>query len=132
MRWPALILCFATYLAAQRTPVQPPDIVLITMDTVRADRMGFMGFKAGLTPNLDALARQSLVFTRAYSQAPITPASHASILTGTYPQFHRVNDFGKPLPSEIPTLASILKERGYATAAFVSAAVLDAKGLAPG
>jgi arylsulfatase A-like enzyme/Tfp pilus assembly protein PilF len=94
--------------------------------------MGFMGSKAGLTPNLDALARQSLVFTRTYTQAPITPVAHASILTGTYPQFHGVNDFGKPLPSEIPTLASILKERGYVTAAFVSAAVLDAKGLAPG
>jgi arylsulfatase A-like enzyme/Tfp pilus assembly protein PilF len=133
MRCVAFILCLAATLAAQPAPSQPPpDIVLITMDTVRADRMGFLGSKAQLTPNLDSLARQSLVFTRAYSQAPITPVSHASILTGTYPQFHRVNDFGKPLPPEIPTLASILKERGYATAAFVSAAVLDAKGLAPG
>jgi arylsulfatase A-like enzyme/Tfp pilus assembly protein PilF len=132
MRWITFILCAAATLAAQPQPSPPPDIVLITMDTVRADRMGFLGSKARLTPNLDSLARQSLVFTRAYSQAPITPVSHASILTGTYPQFHRVNDFGKPLPPEIPTMASILKERGYSTAAFVSAAVLDAKGLAPG
>ena len=90
--------CVVASLAAQTRGSQPPNIVLITMDTVRADRMGFMGSKAGLTPTLDALARQSLVFTRAYSQAPITPVAHASILTGTYPQFHRVNDFGKPLP----------------------------------
>jgi len=66
-----------------------PNIILITLDTVRVDRMGFMGSQRGLTPSLDALARQSVVFTRAYAQVPLTTASHATILTGTYPQFHK-------------------------------------------
>jgi glucan phosphoethanolaminetransferase (alkaline phosphatase superfamily) len=60
-----------------------PNTILITLDTTRADRMGFLGSKRGLTPNLDALAEQSVVFTRAYSQAPLTDVSHATIHTGT-------------------------------------------------
>jgi len=58
-----------------------PNIILITLDTTRADRMDFLGSKRGLTPNLDLLARDSAVFTRAYSQAPLTPTSHSTILT---------------------------------------------------
>ena len=54
---------------------QPPNVILITLDTTRADRMGFLGSKRGLTPNLDALARQSVVFTHAYCQVPLTTAS---------------------------------------------------------
>src|ERR1700733_11245419 len=69
----------------------PTNVILITLDTTRADRMGFLGSKLGLTPNLDAMAKQSVVFTHAYSQVPLTTASHATILTGTYPQFHQVN-----------------------------------------
>ena len=111
----------------------PPNIILITLDTTRADRMGFLGSKRGLTPNLDALARQSVVFTHAFAQAPLTTASHATILTGTYPVFHRVNDFGMPLPAKIPDIAELFHEHGYKTAAFVSSIVLDPKaGLAPG
>ncbi|MBI1738397.1 MAG: sulfatase-like hydrolase/transferase, partial [Acidobacteria bacterium] len=90
----ALLLFFlpGAVLAADR-----PNIILITLDTVRADRMGFAGSKRGLTPQLDAVAAQSAVFERAYSQAPLTPVSHASLLTGTYPQFHKVQDFGARL-----------------------------------
>ena len=103
----------------------PPNIILITLDTVRADRMGFLGSKRGLTPNLDALARQSVVFTRAYSQVPLTAPSHATILTGTYPQFHQVSDFQVPLAPELPYAPEILRVHGYRTAAFVAASVLD-------
>src|SRR5215471_11759148 len=103
----------------------PPNVILITIDTVRADRMGFLGSQRGLTPNLDSLARQSVVFTRAYSQVPITTASHATILTGTYPQFHKVSDFGIPLAQDLPYAPSIFKQRGYRTAAFVGSLVLD-------
>jgi arylsulfatase A-like enzyme/Flp pilus assembly protein TadD len=102
-----------------------PNIVLITVDTVRADRMGFLGSQRGLTPNLDALARQSVVFTRAYAQAPLTAPSHATILTGTYPQFHQVNNFGVPLATTLPYAPDILRAHGYHTAAFVGALVLD-------
>src|ERR1700758_1790974 len=110
-----------------------PNVIVITIDTVRADRMGFLGSQRGLTPHLDALAQQSVVFTRAYSQVPITTASHATILTGTYPQFHKVNDAGVPLAKDIPFAPAILRAHGYQTAAFVGAVILDPKaGGAPG
>ena len=103
----------------------PPNVILITLDTTRADRMGFLGSKRGITPNLDALARQSVVFTHAYSQVPITTASHATILTGTYPQFHQVIDFGVPLAADLPYAPDIFRSNGYHTAAFVGSLVLD-------
>ncbi|MGA7633993.1 MAG: sulfatase-like hydrolase/transferase [Terriglobales bacterium] len=103
----------------------PPNIILITLDTTRADHMGFLGSRRGVTPNLDKLARQSVVFTHAYSQAPFTAPSHATILTGTYPQFHQVEDFQVPLTKDLPYAPAILKAHGYHTAAFVGSIVLD-------
>src|ERR1700686_5174162 len=103
----------------------PPNVILITLDTARADRMGFLGSTLGLTPNLDTLARESVVFTHAYSQVPLTAPSHATILTGTYPQFHQVNDFQVPLAQDLPYAPAILRARGYRTSAFVGAMVLD-------
>src|ERR1700682_359889 len=112
---------------------EAPNIVFITVDTTRADRMGFLGNTHGLTPNLDVLARQGIVFERAYSQAPLTPVSHATIFTGTYPQFHTVTDFGHPLPSLLPFVPEILHNSGYHTAAFIGSIILDPKGnMAPG
>ena len=114
-----------------RTPY--PNIVLITLDTTRADRMGFLGSKRGLTPNLDTLAHEGVVFTRAFSHVPLTPPSHATILTGTYPQFNHVNDFGVKLPDDVPDLPEILRAHGYHTGAFVSSLILDPiEGAAPG
>ncbi len=87
--------------------------------------MGFLGCKRGLTPNLDALAHQSTVFARAYAQAPLTPTSHATILTGTYPQYHQVGTFGTPLAADLPYLPQILLAHGYHTAAFVGSIALE-------
>ncbi len=127
---PLVLLVVLTSLFAVAAP---RNVVLITLDTTRADRMGFLGSKRGLTPNLDALAAQSVVFTRAYSQVPLTTASHATILTGTYPQFHKVNDVGVPLAKDVPYLPAILAAHGYKTAAFVGAVILDPVfGGAPG
>src|SRR6184192_4962455 len=110
-----------------------PNVLLVTLDTTRADRMGFLGSTRGLTPELDALARDSIVFTRAYAQAPITTVSHATILTGTFPPFHHVNDFGSPLPASVPYLPALLRDAGYRTAAFVGSLILDPRnGTAPG
>jgi arylsulfatase A-like enzyme len=109
-----------------------PNIVLITLDTTRADRMGFLGSERGVTPNLDALARQSTVFSRAYARVPLTTPSHATILTGAYPQFNHVNYMGDPLGKTLPFLPDILHKHGYRTAAFVGALVLDPKKLAQG
>ena len=127
-RVPHLCLLFALFLSAlafAAPPTSPPNVILITLDTTRADRMGFLGSKRRLTPNLDVLARQSVVFTHAYAQAPLTTASHATILTGTYPQFHQVNDFGVPLAADLPYAPDIFRANGYHTAAFVGSLVLD-------
>jgi arylsulfatase A-like enzyme len=102
-----------------------PNIILITLDTTRADRMDFLGSKRGLTPNLDVLANDSAVFTRAYAQAPLTPTSHATILTGTYPQFHQVVPSPDPLSKDLPYLPDILKARGYSTGAFIGSLALN-------
>lgn len=115
----------ATKTGAHATPALP-NILLITLDTTRADRMGFLGSERGLTPNLDALARESAVFTHAYAQVPLTTASHATILTGTYPQFHRVGTFGVPLAEDLPYAPAVLRAHGYHTAAFVASIILDA------
>jgi arylsulfatase A-like enzyme/Flp pilus assembly protein TadD len=112
---------------------EAPNIIFITVDTTRADRMGFLGSKLGLTPNLDSVARQGVVFEHAYSQAPLTPVSHATIFTGTYPQCHTVTDFGHPLPALLPFVPEILKKSGYHTGAFIGSLILDPKAsMAPG
>jgi arylsulfatase A-like enzyme/Tfp pilus assembly protein PilF len=119
-------------LAGMSLPVfaAPTNIILITIDTARADCMGFLGSTAGLTPNLDALARQGVVFSRAYAHVPLTTPSHATILTGTYPQFNHLDDLGTPLAKDIPYLPDILHQHGYHTAAFVGSQVLDPKSAA--
>lgn len=104
-----------------------PNILIITLDTTRADRMGFLGSSRGLTPNLDALARNGVVFTQAYAHVPLTTPSHASIFTGTYPQFNRVIYMGQPLTDDLPYLPAILRKDGYRTAAFVGSLIVDSK-----
>src|SRR6476646_5231148 len=119
-----LTACAGTAYSQPPATTQHPNIVLITLDTTRADRMGFLGSERGLTPNLDALARESVVFSRAYAQVPLTTPSHATILSGTYPQFNHVNYMGDPLDNSLPFLLDILHHNGYQTAAFVGALVL--------
>jgi hypothetical protein len=110
------------------------NLILVTLDTTRADRIGFYGNDEIETPNLDRLASQGVVFTKAVATASSTLPTHASILTGLYPQHHgaRANSLFK-VAEEQRTLAEILSENGYETAAFVSSVVLDARfGLAQG
>ena len=102
-------------------------VVLITIDTLRADRLPEYGYTKAKTPNISALARDGVVFNEAYVQAPITLPSHASILTGTYPMFHRVQDVVGRLRDGVPTLATVLKKADYATGAFVGATVLSSR-----
>ncbi len=133
MRRPFLLFLLAVLGASTFVRAEAPNIIFVTVDTTRADRMGFLGSKKGLTPNLDALARQGVVFEKAYSQAPLTPVSHATIFTGTYPQFHTVTDFGHPLPALLPFVPEILHKSGYRTAAFIGSLILDPKAnMAPG
>jgi len=97
-----------------------PDIVLIVVDTLRADHLGAYGYDRGTTPHLDALARQGTVFDAAWSAAPWTLPSVMSIMTSRYPSSHRVENDGLKLGADTPTLAETLQRSGYATAAFVS------------
>ena len=129
----AFLLLLGSAFAANPSRRVRPNIILITLDTTRADRMGFLGSKLGLTPNLDAVAKQGVVFTRAYAHVPLTTASHTTILTGTYPQYNHVVDFGVPLSAKLPYLPDLLHRQGYHTAAFVGSLVLDPlDGTAPG
>ncbi len=105
-----------------------PNIILVTFDTTRADRLGAYGYEHGLTDAFDDFAKEGVVFEQAYAPGPITLPSHATMLTGLYPPEHglRINGSGK-LPRGIPFLPEILKEHGYDTAAFIAAPVLDSQ-----
>ena len=121
--------------AANGVPRKPkPNVILITIDTVRADRLGCYGAKNIQTPTIDALGRDGVVFERAISQVPLTWPSHAAILTGLYPFQNGVQDFtGQPLEARFRSVAQAFKQQGYVTAAVVSAFVLDRSwGLARG
>lgn len=100
-------------------------VVLITIDTLRADRVGAYGWRAARTPAIDGLAARGVRAERAYATAPITLTSHASLLTGLYPPHHGARHNGMRLGPNIPTLAELLKARGFATGAFVAAFPLD-------
>ena len=103
-------------------------IVLITIDTLRADALGFAGNSRVRTPNIDRLAHEGLVFANTHAHNVVTLPSHVNILTGLYPYRHGVRDNeGFRLDPKIPTLATLLKRRGYATGAVIGAYPLDAR-----
>jgi choline-sulfatase len=103
-----------------------PNVILITIDTLRADHVGCYGAKNVKTPTLDGLAADGVVFESAISQVPLTWPSHAAILTGTYPFQNGVQDFtGEPLAPQFRSVAQAFKSAGYRTGAVVSAFVLD-------
>jgi arylsulfatase A-like enzyme/Flp pilus assembly protein TadD len=109
-------------------PRPKANVLLITLDTTRADRLGCYGYAAARTPVLDALAASGVLCQHAYTVAPLTLPAHASLFTGLYPAEHGVRSNGRGrLDESIPTLAEVLRRQGYDTAAFVAAFVLDAK-----
>lgn len=104
------------------------NLLLVTIDTLRADRVGAYGSSAGLTPTLDRLATEGLRFDDAHTHVPLTLPAHASLMTGRIPPRHGVRDNGTyRLDAAQPTLAATLDSAGYQTAAFVGAFVLDAR-----
>jgi arylsulfatase A-like enzyme/Tfp pilus assembly protein PilF len=111
-----------------RLPGAPSlNVLLITLDTTRADHLGCYGDALARTPALDGLAAGGVRFSRVYCPAPLTLPSHTSIMTGLYPLKHGVHNNGHNLPGGIRTLAEILKAQGYATAAFVSSFSVDSR-----
>lgn len=117
----ALVPCAA----CSRSQPPVPSLLLLTLDTTVPEALGCYGGPAGLTPNLDRLAREGVVFTDARAVAPLTLPAHSSILTGLYPVRHAVRRNGETrLSGEATTLAERARARGYQTAAFVAAVVL--------
>jgi arylsulfatase A-like enzyme/Tfp pilus assembly protein PilF len=109
-------------------PAGPPDVLLVTIDTFRADRAGCLGNPDGLTPTIDRIARDGRIARDAFSPAPLTAVSHATLLTGLEPPTHGVRENTLfRLDADIPTVASLLRENGFATGGFVSAVPLAAR-----
>jgi len=131
-----ICLCTAQLASSAEPSVahKKPSLLLITLDTLRADYLSCNGSKKVHTPHLDRLAQGGVNFTRARTSAPLTLPAHASIMTGNYPPVHGVRDNGTyRLPDEQLTLAEVLHGQGYETAAFIGAFVLDRHfGLAQG
>jgi arylsulfatase A-like enzyme/tetratricopeptide (TPR) repeat protein len=131
------LLCFALALlvgGCRQNSLRRPNILIVTVDTLRADRVGCYGYGMDLTPNVDGLAKEGIVFEHAVAQVPLTWPSHAALFTGTYPFHNGVQDFtGQPLSGRFRTLAESLQANGYTTGAIVSSFVLDRSwGLARG
>lgn len=119
---------------APAPPPVPPSVLLVTIDTLRADRLGCYGDRDARTPALDGLAREGVRFENAFSPVPITLASHATIFTGLPPPVHGVRgNGGFTLAAAVPTLAEAVRARGFATAAFIGGFPLARRfGLARG
>ena len=104
------------------------NVILITLDTTRADRIGCYGFPDIETSAIDVLASRGVRFDRCFAQTPLTLPSHTSIMTGTLPVFHGVRDNGGFLvPQQLTTMAELFRDKGYETGAFIAAYVLDSK-----
>jgi arylsulfatase A-like enzyme/Tfp pilus assembly protein PilF len=121
------IVCLTAFYAVAASP-PAPNVVVITIDTLRADHLGCYGDKQIKTPNIDALAQDGVRFERAYTPVPVTLPAHSALFTGTYPIRSGMHDFAdnKLNPSQ-PTLASTLKGNGYVTGAVIGSAVLDSR-----
>jgi arylsulfatase A-like enzyme/Flp pilus assembly protein TadD len=127
-------VCVVAWLSAAVAcaPKPPPaphaarNLLLVTIDTLRADRLGAYGSTTVATPNLDRLAREGAMALHASAQVPLTRPSHVSLLTGLYPAEHGIRDnVSPPLRPGVPLLAEILQQRGFRTGAFVSSIVLS-------
>lgn len=121
----ALILVLCSFFLSSCTRSRTPDVVLITVDTLRADRVGCYGYQPARTPSMDRLASEGVRVDHAIAPAPLTLPSHTSILTGLEPPAHGVRDNGTfRVPDAAQTLAERLKAEGYQTQAFISSEVL--------
>jgi arylsulfatase A-like enzyme/Flp pilus assembly protein TadD len=132
--WSAAALAVLAAGCARQPAAPPPSLLLVTIDTLRADHVGAYGAPAGATPQLDALAARGTLFEEAVASVPLTLPSHSTILSGLDPLHHGVRDNGSYVfPESVDTLPALLTRRGYATGAFVAAYVLDRRfGLARG
>ncbi len=110
-----------------QVPSGPTPVILISIDTLRADHLSSYGYTKIRTPNIDAFAQSGTLFSHAETQIPLTLPSHTVLMTSTYPFQNGVEENGERVPSGTVTLASILQSHGYETAAFIGADFLDAR-----
>ncbi|MDA2937629.1 sulfatase-like hydrolase/transferase [Acidobacteria bacterium AH-259-A15] len=122
-----LCLCFLGSLTGVGAAPDQTNVILITVDTLRADHLEAYGYGKGQTPAISTLAREGVLFENVIVQTPITLPSHASIFTATYPFYHGLQDVVGRLREGVPTIAEWFKERGYVTGAFVGSTVLMAQ-----
>jgi arylsulfatase A-like enzyme/Tfp pilus assembly protein PilF len=123
-----LVACLTCTGAVLRAADARPNVIVITIDTLRADHLGCYGYRQIQTPNIDELARSAARFTHAYTPVPITLPAHTALFTGSFPMATGMHDFsGNKLPASAITLAKVLRENGYTTAAFLGSAVLDSR-----
>ncbi len=130
----ATLLATLSGTAVSAVAATPPNVILISVDTLRSDHLPAYGYQAIRTPQLDRFRADAILFERAWSPYPLTAPAHASLLTGLLPESHGIRDnSGFTLNATVPTLAGELSRLGYATAAMVSSKVLAPKtGLSRG
>src|ERR1019366_8417526 len=125
MRWCRIVLPALCVLVAAAPAKPAGNVLLITIDTLRADHLACYGYRRAATPTMDGLAKESSKFEHAYAPVPLTLPSHVALLTGTYPFYNGVRDQpGFRLPDDIPTLAEYFSRAGYTTAAVLGSPVL--------
>ncbi len=108
-------------------PHKRPNVLLIGIETLRADHVGHLGYSRNTTPALDAIAKEGVAFSKTMATASWTMPAVMSVLTSLYPEVHGTNKYDKKLPESVPTLAEVLRENGYKTVAFVSNPTLDGR-----
>ncbi|HTB14750.1 MAG TPA: sulfatase-like hydrolase/transferase [Bryobacteraceae bacterium] len=121
MKWLIGIVASLGLVAAQ----EPTPVILISIDTLRADHLSAYGYRKIQTPNIDSFAQQGTIFTEVSSQIPLTLPSHTSLLTSTYPFENGVEENAEVVPAGAVTLAMVLRSHGYRTAAFVGSNILE-------
>jgi arylsulfatase A-like enzyme len=120
-----LATCAPLNVSAAGDDTARPPVILISIDTLRADHLSAYGYTKLRTPHIDSFAQGGTLFTQAEAQVPLTLPSHMSLFTSTYPFENRVEENGERVPAGVVTLASVLQSRGYKTAAFIGSDFLD-------
>lgn len=121
----AALLALGCQASPQKGPESPPNLLLISIDSLRPDHLGCYGYSRPTSPNLDQLAKDGIVFERAYSTSTWTLPAHLSLLTSLYPETHRVNKSWRALHRDVVLLPELLSTAGYRSAAVVSGPLLD-------
>jgi choline-sulfatase len=120
-----LAVAFGCANAIATGPQQPVPVILVSIDTLRADHLSVYGYRKIHTPNIDSFAQGGTLFTQVESQIPLTLPSHTSLFTSTYPFVNHIEENGEHVPPGTVTLASLLRARGYRTGAFIGGYFLD-------